>query len=97
MDVPLGEGAVIAMGKLRPGYHKVAAVVWDDVYEAILRLKADRGLPSAHAATGAALVQWYEDHRRRVQNPDEPLAKDGPKDPRPTVQNPGDEHRQEVP
>ncbi len=69
MDAPNTPEAVIPTGKLRPGLHKVAAVVSEDVFRAILDVQERRGLPSIHAATGVILREWFESLSRRVQNP----------------------------
>ncbi len=76
MDAPPETGRVNSVGRLREGYHKVAAVVRDEVYRAILEVMADKGLRSVHAATGAALEEWFADRRRKVQNRAESQAGD---------------------
>lgn len=75
-------------GKPRQGYHKVAAIVSDAVLHAILQVKAERGLPSLHAAASFVLQEWYDKCRSGVLNPAQPLGEDNSLGQSSGVQNP---------
>lgn len=54
----------------------MAGVTTEEIREALLRLKEDRGLLSLSAALGVALQEWFLSHRARVVHPVGGSAKD---------------------